>query len=100
VAAYILGPDPRLRVPAALARVRELRATYTTRQQMDPALTRRLFDYLRAPFHRGTPDDCPPRSVPPRRRGHPAHVHGVGRRSRSQRRELFGRQVLPRLTRG
>src|SRR5229473_339363 len=64
VAAYILGPDPEGRgVPAALVpAVRELRATYTTRQrEMDPALTRRLglFDYLRARLAvAGTPEDC------------------------------------------
>src|SRR5260370_12574787 len=63
-AAYILGPDPEGHgVPAALVpAVRELRATYTTRQrEMDPALTRRLglFDYLRARLAVAvTPDDC------------------------------------------
>jgi len=64
VAAYILGPDPEGRgVPADLVpAVRELRASYTTRQgEMDPALVKRLglFDYLRARLAvAGTPEDC------------------------------------------
>src|SRR5262245_848452 len=64
VAAYVLGADPEARgvPPSLVSAVRELRATYTTRQRdMDPALIKRLglFDYLRTRLAvAGTPADC------------------------------------------
>jgi 5,10-methylenetetrahydromethanopterin reductase len=64
VAAYILGPDPEGRgvPPELVPGVRELRASYSTRQrEMDPTLVKRLglFDYLRARLAiAGTPEDC------------------------------------------
>jgi 5,10-methylenetetrahydromethanopterin reductase len=64
VAAYILGPDPAGRgvPPELVSAVRELRATYTTKQgAMDPGLVKRLglFDYLRARLAvAGAPEDC------------------------------------------
>jgi hypothetical protein len=51
VAAYVLGPDPPGRgvPPELVPAMRQLRATYTTRQRaMDPTLVKQLglFDYL------------------------------------------------------
>ena len=107
VAAYILGPDPEGRgVPAALVpAVRELRATYTTRQrEMDPALTRRLglFDYLRARLAvAGTPDDCLAQVRAAEAAGVTQLMFTVSLSADPvQTVEMFGRAVLPRLARG
>ncbi|HKX04872.1 MAG TPA: hypothetical protein VJX71_20415, partial [Methylomirabilota bacterium] len=107
VAAYILGPDPEGRgVPAALVpAVRELRATYTTRQrEMDPALTRRLglFDYLRARLAvAGTPDDCLAQVRAAEAAGVTQLMFTVSLAADPvQTVEMFGRAVLPRLARG
>jgi 5,10-methylenetetrahydromethanopterin reductase len=107
VAAYILGPDPEGRgVPAALVpAVRELRATYTTRQrEMDPALTRRLglFDYLRARLAvAGTPDDCLAQVRAAEAAGVTQLMFTVSLAADPvQTVEMFGRAVLPRLGRG
>jgi 5,10-methylenetetrahydromethanopterin reductase len=107
VAAYILGPDPEGRgVPAALApAVRELRATYTTRQrEMDPGLTRRLgiFDYLRARLAvAGTPEDCLAQVRAAEAAGVTQLMFTVSLAADPVRSvELFGRAVLPRLARG
>src|SRR5216684_2995420 len=107
VAAYILGPDPEGRgVPAALVpAVRELRATYTTRQrEMDPGLTRRLgiFDYLRARLAvAGTPEDCLAQVRAAEAAGVTQLMFTVSLAADPvQTVELFGRAVLPRLARG
>jgi 5,10-methylenetetrahydromethanopterin reductase len=107
VAAYILGPDPEGRgVPAALVpAVRELRASYTTRQrEMDPALTRRLglFDYLRARLAvAGTPDDCLAQVRAAEAAGVTQLMFTVSLAADPVRTvEMFGRAVLPRLARG
>jgi 5,10-methylenetetrahydromethanopterin reductase len=107
VAAYILGPDPEGRgvPPALVSAVRELRATYTTRQrEMDPALTRRLelFDYLRARLAiAGTPDDCLAQVRAAEAAGVTQLMFTVSLAADPVRTvEMFGREVLPRLTRG
>ena len=106
VAAYILGPDPEGRgVPSELIpAVRELRATYTTRQrEMDPALTRRLglFDYLRGRLAiAGTPEDCLAQVRAAREAGVTQLMFTVSLASDPVRTvELFGRAVLPRVAR-
>lgn len=106
VAAYILGPDPEGRgVPAALVpAVRELRATYTTRQrEMDPGLTRRLgiFDYLRARLAvAGTPEDCLAQVRAAEAAGVTQLMFTVSLAADPMRTvELFGRAVLPHLRR-
>src|ERR1700730_9985435 len=104
---HILRPDPPGRgVPAALVpAVRELRATYTTRQrEMDPALTRRLglFDYLRARLAvAGTPDDCLAQVRAAEAAGVTQLMFTVSLAADPvQSVELFGREVLPQLARG
>jgi 5,10-methylenetetrahydromethanopterin reductase len=107
VAAYILGPDPAGRgvPPDLVPAVHELRATYTTRQRdMDPALTRRLglFDYLRARLAiAGTPDDCVAQVRAAEAAGVTQLMFTVSLAADPERAvELFGKAVLPRLTRG
>ena len=104
VAAYILGPDPAGRgvPPDMVPAVRELRATYTTRQRdMDPALTRRLglFDYLRARLAiAGTPDDCVAQVRAAEAAGVTQLMFTVSLAADPERAvELFGKAVLPRL---
>ena len=104
VAAYILGPDPAGRgvPPDLVPAVRELRATYTTRQRdMDPALTRRLglFDYLRARLAiAGTPDDCVAQVRAAEAAGVTQLMFTVSLAADPERAvELFGKAVLPRL---
>jgi 5,10-methylenetetrahydromethanopterin reductase len=106
VAAYILGPDPAGRgVPAELVpAVRELRATYTTRQrEMDPELVKRLglFDYLRERLAiAGTPDDCVAQVRAAEAAGATQLMFTVSLAADPVRTvELFGREVLPVLTR-
>jgi len=106
VAAYILGPDPVGRgVPAELVpAVRELRATYTTRQrEMDPELVKRLglFDYLRERLAiAGTPDDCVAQVRAAEAAGATQLMFTVSLAADPVRTvELFGREVLPALTR-
>jgi 5,10-methylenetetrahydromethanopterin reductase len=106
VAAYILGPDPEGRgVPSELVpAVRELRASYTTRQrEMDPALTRRLglFDYLRARLAiAGTPADCVAQIRAAEAAGVRQIMFTVSLAADPVRAvELFGRSVLPQLAR-
>jgi len=107
VAAYILAPAPEVRgVPAALVpALRELRASYTTRQRdMDPALTRRLglFDYLRTRLAvAGTPDDCVVQVAAAEAAGVTQLMFTVSLAADPVRTvELFGRSVLPRFRRG
>ena len=106
VAAYILGPDPEGRgVPAELApAVRELRATYTTRQrEMDPTLVKRLglFDYLRARLAiAGTPEDCIEQVRAAEAAGATQLMFTVSLAADPLGTvELFGREVLPALSR-
>jgi 5,10-methylenetetrahydromethanopterin reductase len=106
VAAYILGPDPEGRgVPAELVpAVRELRARYTTRQrEMDPALVKRLrlFDYLRARLAiAGTPDDCIGQLRAAEAAGAMQLMFTVSLAADPVATvELFGREVLPALSR-
>lgn len=106
VAAYILGPDPEARgVPAELVpAVRELRATYTTRQrEMDPGLVRRLglFDYLRSRLAvAGTPDDCLAQAAAAVTAGARRLMFTVSLAADPVHTvELFGRSVLPALRR-
>jgi len=106
VAAYILGPDPEGRgVPAELVpAVRELRATYTTRQrEMDPTLVKRLglFDYLRARLAiAGTPEDCIEQVRGAEAAGATQLMFTVSLAADPEGTvELFGREVLPALPR-
>jgi 5,10-methylenetetrahydromethanopterin reductase len=106
VAAYILGPDPEGRgvPPALVPAVRELRATYTTRQRdMDPALTRRLglFDYLRARLAiAGTPEDCLAQVRAAEAAGVTQLMFTVSLAADpTQTVELFGKAVLPHFAR-
>lgn len=106
VAAYILGPDPEGRgVPAELVpAVRELRATYTTRQrEMDPTLVKRLglFDYLRARLAiAGTPEDCIEQVRAAEAAGATRLMFTVSLAADPVGTvELFGREVLPALSR-
>jgi 5,10-methylenetetrahydromethanopterin reductase len=106
VAAYILGPDPAGRgVPAELVMaVRELRTTYTTRQrEMDPGLVKRLglFDYLRERLAiAGTPEDCVAQVRAAEAAGATQLMFTVSLAADPVRTvELFGREVLPVLTR-
>ena len=106
VAAYILGPDPEGRgVPAKLVpAVRELRASYSTRQrEMDPALVKRLglFDYLRARLAiAGTPDDCIGQVRAAEAAGATQLMFTVSLAADPVATvELFGREILPALTR-
>jgi 5,10-methylenetetrahydromethanopterin reductase len=106
VAAYILGPDPEGRgVPAELApAVRELRASYTTRQrEMDPALVKRLglFDYLRARLAiAGTPEDCFEQVCRAEAAGATQLMFTVSLAADPVGTvDLFGREVLPALRR-
>jgi 5,10-methylenetetrahydromethanopterin reductase len=106
VAAYILGPDPEGRgVPAELGpAVRELRASYTTRQrEMDPALVKRLglFDYLRARLAvAGTPEDCLAQVRAAEAAGASQLMFTVSLAADPVGTvELFGREVLPALAR-
>jgi 5,10-methylenetetrahydromethanopterin reductase len=106
VAAYILGPDPEGRgvPPQLVPAVRELRASYTTRQQeMDPALVKRLglFDYLRARLAiAGTPDDCIGQVRAAEAAGATQLMFTVSLAADPVATvELFGREILPALTR-
>lgn len=106
VAAYILGPDPEGRgVPPELGPgLRELRATYTTRQrEMDPALVKRLglFDYLRARLAiAGTPGDCVGQVRAAEAAGVSQLMFTVSLAADPVSTvELFGREVLPALAR-
>jgi 5,10-methylenetetrahydromethanopterin reductase len=106
VAAYILGPDPEGRgVPAELVpAVRELRARYSTRQrEMDSALVKRLglFDYLRARLAiAGTPEDCIAQARAAEAAGATQLMFTVSLAADPVATvELFGREVLPALTR-
>jgi 5,10-methylenetetrahydromethanopterin reductase len=106
VAAYILGPDPAGRgVPAELVpAVKELRATYTTRQrEMDPELVKRLglFDYLRERLAiAGTPEDCVAQVRAAEAAGATQLMFTVSLAADPVRTvELFGREVLPALVR-
>jgi len=106
VAAYILGPDPEGRgVPAELVpAVRELRTSYSTRQrEMDPALVKRLglFDYLRARLAvAGTPEDCIRQLRAAEAAGATQLMFTVSLAVDPVATvELFGREVLPALTR-
>jgi len=106
VAAYILGPDPEGRgVPAELVpAVRELRASYSTRQrEMDPALVKRLglFDYLRGRLAiAGTPEDCIGQLRAAEAAGATQLMFTVSLAVDPVATvELFGREILPALTR-
>ncbi len=106
VAAYILGPDPEGRgVPLELVpAVRELRATYTTRQrEMDPALVKRLglFDYLRGRLAiAGTPEDCVEQVRAAEAAGATRLMFTVSLAADPiQAVERFGQDVLPRVSR-
>ena len=106
VAAYILGPDPKGRgvPPELVAGVKELRRTYTTRQrEMDPTLVKRLglFDYLRARLAiAGTPEDCIGQARAAAAAGATQLMFTVSLAADPVRTvELFGREVLPALTR-
>ena len=106
VAAYILGPDPEGRSvpPELVPGVRELRATYTTRQrEMDPTLVRRLglFDYLRARLAiAGTPADCVEQVRAAEAAGATQLMFTVSLAADPVGTvELFGREVLPALGR-
>ena len=104
VGAYVVGPAPERRdVPPELVEgMRELRRTYTTRrQEMDPALTRRLgvFDYLRGRLAiAGTPRDCAAQVDAALAAGAHSLMFTVSLASDPVRTvELFGRDVLGRL---
>jgi 5,10-methylenetetrahydromethanopterin reductase len=106
VAAYILGPDPEGRgVPAELVpAIRELRASYTTRQrEMDPGLVRRLglFDYLCARLAvAGTPEDCHAQARAATAAGATQLMFTVSLAADPFHTvDLFGREVLPALRR-
>ncbi len=104
VAAYVLGADPGGRgVPRELvAPVREMRATYTTKQRdMDPGLIKRLglFDYLRQRLAvAGTPEDCVEQARAAVAAGARQLMFTVSLATDPERTvELFGREVLPAL---
>jgi 5,10-methylenetetrahydromethanopterin reductase len=104
VAAYILGPDPEGRgvPPDLVPAVRQLCATYTTRQRaMDPHLVKRLglFDYLRARLAvAGTPEDCVEQARAAASSGARQLMFTVSLASDPEHAvELFGREVLPAL---
>ncbi len=106
VAAYILGPDPEGRgvPPELVPGVRELRASYTTRQrEMDPTLVKRLglFDYLRARLAvAGTPEDCIAQVRAAEAAGATQLMFTVSLAADPVGTvELFGREVLPALAR-
>ena len=106
VAAYILGPDPVGRgvPPELVPSVRELRATYTTRQrEMDPEQVKRLglFDYLRERLAiAGTPDDCVEQVRAAEAAGATQLMFTVSLAADPVSTvELFGREVLPALAR-
>src|SRR6266542_731660 len=84
--------------------VRELRATYTTRQrEMDPTLVKRLglFDYLRARLAiAGTPEDCIEQVRGAEAAGATQLMFTVSLAADPEGTvELFGREVLPALSR-
>lgn len=102
VGAYILGRDPEQRSvpPELVPAIRELRATYSTRQEdMDPGLIRRLglFDYLRRRLAiAGTPDDCMEQVRDAQKAGARQLMFTVSLAADPVRTiELFGRHVLP-----
>ena len=104
VAAYILGPDPTGRgvPPELVPAVRELSATYTTRQRaMDPSLVKKLglFDYLRERLAvAGSPTDCLAQTRAAIAAGATQIMFTVSLAADPERTvELFGRQVLPAL---
>jgi len=104
VAAYILGPDPEGRgvPPELVPAVRQLCATYTTKQRaMDPDLVKRLglFDYLRARLAvAGTPEDCVEQVRAAGSAGARQLMFTVSLASDPERTvDLFGREVLPPL---
>jgi 5,10-methylenetetrahydromethanopterin reductase len=106
VAAYILGRDPVGRgvPPELVPAVRQLCATYTTKQgAMDPTLVRRLglFDYLRGRLAvAGTPADCVEQTKAAMAAGARQLMFTVSLAADPQRTvELFGREVLPALPR-
>ena len=106
VAAYILGPDPEGRgvPPELVPGLRELRASYTTRQrEMDANLVKRLglFDYLRARLAvAGTPEDCVGQVRAAEAAGATQLMFTVSLAADPVRTvELFGREVLPALPR-
>ena len=106
VAAYILGRDPEGRgvPPDLVPAVRELRATYTTRQrEMDASLIMRLglFDYLRGRLAvAGTPEDCVEQARAAVAAGAEQLMFTVSLAADPERTvELFGREVLPALRR-
>src|SRR5262244_1233420 len=106
VAAYILGPDPAGRgvPPDLVPAMWELRATYSTRQrEMDPSLVRRLglFDYLRARLAiAGTPEDCVAQVRAAHAAGATQLMFTVSLAADPEGTvELFGREVLPTLSR-
>ena len=106
VAAYILGPDPQGRgVPAELVpAVREMRRVYTTHQrQMEASLVKRLglFDYLRGRLAvAGTPDDCIEQVKAAAAAGVERLMFTVSLAADPVKTvELFGRHVLPEVTR-
>jgi 5,10-methylenetetrahydromethanopterin reductase len=106
VAAYVLGPDPERRAvpPALVPTIREMRRLYTTRQrEMDAALVTRLglFDYLRGRLAvAGTPDDCLEQVRAASAAGVERLMFTVSLAADPVRTvELFGRHVLPEVTR-
>jgi 5,10-methylenetetrahydromethanopterin reductase len=106
VAAYILGPDPEGRgvPPELVPGLRELRASYTTRQrEMDANLVKRLglFDYLRARLAvAGTPEDCVGQVRAAEAAGATQLMFTVSLAADPINTvELFGREVLPALAR-
>lgn len=106
VAAYILGRDPVGRgvPPELVPAVRQLSATYTTKQgAMDPTLVKRLglFDYLRGRLAvAGTPADCVEQTTTALAAGAQQLMFTVSLAADPQRTvELFGREVLPALRR-
>jgi 5,10-methylenetetrahydromethanopterin reductase len=106
VAAYVLGADPERRgvPPQLVPAVREMRATYTTKQRdMDPGLIRRLglFDYLRQRLAvAGTPEDCVEQARAAVTAGARQLMFTVSLAADPERTvELFGREVLPALPR-
>ena len=107
VAAYVVGPDPAGRgVPADLVPgIVEMRRTYTTRRaDMDPTLLHRLglFDYLRRRLAiAGTPDDCIEQVRAARAAGAHNLMFTVSLAADPERTvELFGKEVLPVVSRG
>ena len=107
VAAYVVGPDPAGRgVPADLvSAIHEMRRTYTTRRaDMDATLLHRLglFDYLRGRLAiAGTPDDCIAQVRAARAAGARHRMFTVSLAADPVRTvELFGKEVLPVVSRG